>query len=175
MRHRPTPTGTPGNRPGFQAKELPAFPAVTAPWINTLRRLADGPQPVDIDQGDDDPANPYGRQMAERHPHRWSPRWWPITWRLVGWLYALGVIAGSRWHSPGGMRRAYVTLTWRDLRGRRPYVLGWPAWKWHCLLRAHHWPGEPIGLGLCAKCAPCPECGSTVAACPPTCPTREGR
>jgi len=72
-----------------------------------------------------------------------------------------------------------VTLTWRDLCGRRPYVLGWPAWKWHCLLRAHHWPGEPIGLGLCAKCAPCPECGSTVAACPPTCPTRtdtrEGR
>src|SRR6266704_4158592 len=116
MRHRPTPTGTPGNRPGFQAKELPAFPAVTAPWINALRRLADGPQPVDIDQGDDDPANPYGRQMAERHPRRWSPRWWPITWRLVGWLYALGVIAGSRWHSPGGMRRAYVTLTWRDLR-----------------------------------------------------------
>jgi len=110
---------------------------------------------VNIDQGVDNHPAP-DPEVAERYPHRWSPKWWPLTWRLVGWLYALGVIAGSRWHSPGGMRRAYVTVTWRDLRGHCPYVLGWPAWKWHCLLRAHHWPGEYIGLGLCAKCAPAP-------------------
>lgn len=96
---------------------------------------------------------------AERRDHRrhpWAP--WPITHWLASWAYRLGVISGYG-TSYSAVHRGCVGYV--HLRGGHPYVLGWPRWKWTCVLRGHHWPGEFIGFECCGKCVPWPCCGST--------------
>lgn len=97
--------------------------------------------------------------------HSWLPM--KLTQRVVGWLYMLGAISGSS-TSWNGACSACVTSV--SFRGKRPYILGCERWKWSCVFRGHHWPGENIGMDLCGKCAPCPECGTTAACCIPPCP-----
>jgi hypothetical protein len=102
-------------------------------------------------------------ELAERHDrchHAGHGRWrrWQATHKVAGWLYALGVIAGWGINSGVGCNGCVVAVIWRRT-ARRPYLLGVSRESWHCL-RAGHWPGESIGLGLCGKCLPCPGCGS---------------
>ena len=97
------------------------------------------------------------------HSHHWPWRRWQISHRVLGWAYSLGLVAG--WGVSYDAPHCYGCISgrilWRSSRGWPPYVLGWPSWKWGCLLKNRHWPGPFIGLGCCTKCAPCPECGST--------------
>lgn len=83
-----------------------------------------------------------------------------VLWRFTSWLYALGVLSGTGVRTcdryPG--RWCLSSVSWR---GSRPYALGWPTWKWRCVLRMRHWPGEPIGFESCGKCVPWYCCGST--------------
>jgi hypothetical protein len=51
------------------------------------------------------------------------------------------------------------SLHWR---GKRVYILGAHRNTWRCW-RQRHRPGDPIGFGFCAKCMPCPACGSKTA------------
>lgn len=104
------------------------------------------------------------RVLAVPGPRSW--RRWRITRRFDGWGYVLGMFAGGStatdwsgsyvdWIQVSGTRNRWTGRRWRPV-----YVLGWPVDKWRCLLVAHHWPSpHRIGLGMCAKCAPCPECG----------------
>lgn len=89
------------------------------------------------------------------------------SWRILGWLagkaYVLGIIAshgttyGRCEHC--GIGRQYHRPRWR---GRRPYVLGVFTETWGCLLKRHHRRATSyITGGLCTKCLPCPDCGST--------------
>jgi hypothetical protein len=72
-------------------------------------------------------------QHAECGPRGHGRRWRPT--RVTRWL--AGKAYGFEW------------------RGRRPFMLGWPAENWRCLRRGH-WPGERAeGLrGMCVKCCP---------------------
>lgn len=108
--------------------------------------------------------------LSEAHTgctHARHGRWrsWRITFRVSMWMYALGITAGGG-TSYGGGCRGCVTFRFT---GSRPYILGWPDWKWSCLLRQRHWPGDFIGLSACAKCLPCPTCGSRTAGHEPGC------
>jgi hypothetical protein len=103
-------------------------------------------------------------QVRKHRRHRWySNR--VVHW-LFGWAYQLGIVAayGYSWN-----QHCKGCLDYIRVRGRRCYVLGWPTWKWSCLLRSHHWPGDFIGLDSCAKCLPCPTCDSTTAGHEPDC------
>lgn len=84
-------------------------------------------------------------------------------WRVTHWLARQAYASGLAAH--GGTSSWSATHNWclsqvPGIRGRRVYVLWVSVDWWSCLLRRHHVQGEPIGLGLCAKCAPCPGCGS---------------
>lgn len=92
-------------------------------------------------------------------------RRWRITQRTVSRLYALGVVKGSTTKYGGGCRGCVSGVR----PGRNGYVLGWPRWKWRCLLIARHWPGVEVLREMCGKCNPCPGCGS-VADEHPGCP-----
>ncbi|PXY20350.1 hypothetical protein [Prauserella endophytica] len=91
--------------------------------------------------------------------------------RLAQWLasqaYALGIISGYgiTWNGACG-----GCVNGLRFRGRRPYVLGWESWKWGCLLKMRHRPGELIGFGMCGKCLPCPTCNSTTSGHNEGCP-----
>lgn len=87
-------------------------------------------------------------------------RRWKVTGKALGCLYQLGVISGYGNTYSTHCCGCVSAISWKP-SGRRQYVLGWPTDKWRCLLVAHHWPTEPVGLGLCAKCLPCEMCGST--------------
>jgi hypothetical protein len=95
-----------------------------------------------------------------RHARHWPWRRWEITKRLASWAYSMGLVAGygitHDGHCDGCVSGFSV-----GPRARRVYLLGWPAWKWRCLLTQGHWPGQFIGFDRCTKCCPCPECGST--------------
>lgn len=80
--------------------------------------------------------------------------------RILGKLYTLGVIAGYGTTS-GGPTDCRLCISRIHFTGSRPYILGWPDWKWRCLLTRRHWPGEGPFLGMCGKCLPCPDCGTT--------------
>lgn len=92
---------------------------------------------------------------------RWR-RWRVVRW-AVGQLYASGLSSsggGVQWG--GGCDRCLVGgPSWR---GARPYVLWVRRWTWRCL-RAGHRPAERVAFGFCSKCLPCPDCGSSSAAC----------
>lgn len=102
-------------------------------------------------------------------PDDWTPgrRSWR-RWKLTRWLvhtgYRLGVVSASCHSYTGGewLVWAKITGTRRSdgVRARPCYVAGWPVENWRCLLRFHHWPSQhKVGLGLCVKCCPCPDCG----------------
>lgn len=95
-------------------------------------------------------------------PSRWSPRSWRWLHRLLVRLTSLGALGGG-----GSAAWGYGLPTTKygtpRLRGKRHYWLGKPTGWWECLLRGHHWPSpHQVGFGMCAKCAPCPECGKAV-------------
>lgn len=94
------------------------------------------------------------------HSRHGSWRRWKLSHWLASWAYRLGLIAsyGCTWD--GHCNGCMSGFRWR-LTSSRPYVLGWPAWKWGCLLKNRHWPGGYVGFDCCTKCLPCPECGST--------------
>lgn len=94
-----------------------------------------------------------------RHSHHWPWRRWRITSEVHGWLYSLGVVVGGGWTFDGYCRGC---LNGVRFRGKRSYILGKRREWWACLRRGHV-RGEHVGFGLCGKCMPCPDCGSTTA------------
>lgn len=115
--------------------------------------------------------------MVERHhetfPGPWSWRRWSVTSRLALALCASGVTRSGGSMSFDGRdpyRGPIITMpSWRDaLPGERlrPYVLWKADWWWQChvrqglKLRGRHRPERPYALGVCAACAPCPDCGA---------------
>lgn len=100
--------------------------------------------------------------QREARSHRWH-RLVPqkAASKVTGWMYVLGIIT-SRGHTFSS--RHHGCLTSIRFRGKRPYILGWERWKWSCLFKSHHWPGEYIGMDVCGKCAPCMSCGSVTNA-----------
>jgi hypothetical protein len=99
--------------------------------------------------------------------HRGHGRW--RSSGVVKWLaskaYSLGLVAAYGHQYGGGCPGCLSGARWL---GRRSYVLGWSVDNWRCLLRGRHWPGDQVD-GLCAKCAPCPTCGSRKASHNPGC------
>ncbi|MGY1946598.1 hypothetical protein [Nocardia asiatica] len=95
------------------------------------------------------------KQHWFRHPIRGR-----VAARLVGKLRVLGVVS-SYGIQGGGATGCRSCVTGIRFRGKRSYILGWPDWKWRCLLKKRHWPGEEGYFGLCGKCVPCPDCGTT--------------
>lgn len=114
--------------------------------------------------------NEYAKRERERNACRHWPwrRWKAFRW-LVRQAYVLGVIGGSAMSWGNGCDGCVHDLSWR---GSRPYILGWPTWKWWCL-RGGHWPGVEVYAGMCGKCAPCQECGSVDESHRPDCPDGE--
>lgn len=104
----------------------------------------------------------YDKHSTCEHSHHGPWRRWRITkWANLK-AYSLGITGGHGASYGGGCHGCVTRTRWR---GSRSYVLGWPTWKWSCLLRKRHWPGHLVGLGCCTKCLPCPDCGSTSADC----------
>lgn len=90
------------------------------------------------------------------HSHHGPWRRWRATHKAVHWLSLLGVMSGG-WTT----HSAYCAGCISHLRfGGSGYVLGWPKWKWSCVLQGHHWPGVLVFAGTCGKCCPCPGCSS---------------
>jgi hypothetical protein len=100
------------------------------------------------------------------HSHHGTWRRWRITHKVVSRLTRLGVLTGPGFTYSTHCRGCLHGFEW----GPGYYLLGWPRWKWRCLLRARHWPGEEVLSEVCGKCAPCPECGSQRIRCYPDCP-----
>jgi hypothetical protein len=103
-------------------------------------------------------------QEAKAHEgceHALHGRWrrWAVTRRAALRLYALGVSSGHGVAYGRGCQGCVTGFSW----GRSGYVLGWPRWKWRCLLIARHWPGEEVLREMCGKCCPCPGCGSVTS------------
>lgn len=94
------------------------------------------------------------------HSHHGAWRRWKLVNWLSGWAYQLGVLAGYGSNHDGYCNGCLTGFRWRSASGRS-YVLGWPSWKWSCLLKKRHWPGGYVGFDCCTRCLPCPECGST--------------
>lgn len=90
------------------------------------------------------------------HARHWRWRRWRITHKVLSNLYGAGVLRGWGWGYDSHCRGCATGVMW----GRNSYLLGWPRWKWQCLLVARHWPGEEVLAGICGKCNPCPSCGS---------------
>lgn len=86
-------------------------------------------------------------------------------WKIAHWVvrkaYSLGITSNGGCMTWDGYCVGCWRGSWSTFRGRRVYVLGWPTWKWGCVLKNRHWPGQFIGFDSCTKCMPCPECGST--------------
>lgn len=113
----------------------------------------------------------YGAHAGCAHSHHRRWRRWKITGKLADWLYASGLTSsGASWQMNAHCRGCYTMPKWN--RNPRPYVLFVSRNTWRCLLKGHHRPGDPIGFGYCAKCLPCPECGSKTAGHLDGCPER---
>lgn len=77
--------------------------------------------------------------------------------RLAGSAYVLGLASGCSMGWEGGSAET-CNIYWR---GKRCYFLGWPRWKWRCVLKRHHWPtSQTVVFDLCGKCCPWPCCGA---------------
>ena len=101
------------------------------------------------------------RKTIEALKHRTHRRWW--KWGITRWFarhgYSLGIISGSSWGNMCGPCGTVTRLRWR---GSRPYILGVQREAWGCLIKRHHRRATShISAGLCTKCLPCPDCGST--------------
>lgn len=106
-------------------------------------------------------ASAYSDRISrlEHDAHRAWQRW-RITGKLGGWLYTTGITStGASWRMGGHCPGCYTLPKFN--RNRRPYILGVSRETWHCLLRRHHRPSVDRPFGLCTKCFPCAECGST--------------
>ena len=144
----PCPEHAPKDVPGLRLIGCDAEPRCARTWV--------------LDDDGYEPPCPWCVQkaFAEAHEgcgHSHHGRWrrWRVTHWLLMKLYVLGAASsGAKWG--GGCDHCVTHVRW----GRNGYLLGWPRWKWHCLLVARHWPGEEVCAGLCGKCAPCPACGS---------------
>lgn len=114
------------------------------------------------DDGYEPPCPWCARDMAiEAHEgceHSHHGRWrrWRIVHRALSRLYVLGIVKGWSSCYSAYCRGCAAHIHW----GRSGYLLGWPRWKWRCLLVARHWPGEEVLRGMCGKCCPWPCCGS---------------
>lgn len=105
------------------------------------------------------------REDRDRLEHEARHKPWH-RWRLTKWFsrhaYSLGIIAGSCWSN--GCAHGCKTRTTLSWRGRRPYILGVQRETWGCLLKRRHVrTATYVTGGLCSKCCPCPDCGSTAA------------
>jgi hypothetical protein len=116
------------------------------------------------DQWSYSPPCPYCSfdDLQARHAgceHAQHGRWrrWRVTHRLVGWAYVLGLVTASACAWGDGCSHCLTMVRWR---GRRPYILGLYRETWSCLRYGHR--RVDVG-GLCAVCAPCPDCGSQTA------------
>jgi len=104
----------------------------------------------------------YDAHVGCEHSHHRAWRRWRITGKIAGWLYTSGLTSsGGSWRMGGGCPGCWTMPKWN--RRKRPYILWVRREAWRCLLKGHHWPGEPIIFGFCGKCLPCPDCGSTAA------------
>jgi hypothetical protein len=103
----------------------------------------------------DEAAELKRRYHRLRHPLRGR-----LASRIIGKLSALGVVSGYGTQF-GGESGCNWCVTGIRFRGSRSYILGWPTRKWACLLQQRHWPGEGPIFGMCGKCVPCPDCGTT--------------
>lgn len=75
----------------------------------------------------------HARCAHARHG-RWRS-WRPAHW-LVGWLAWLGILAAHGTTSGGGCPGCLTFVRWR---GQRSHILGWPTWKWECVLVLLGW------------------------------------
>lgn len=104
-----------------------------------------------------DAANEAHHGCAHSHHKAW--RRWKITSWLASNLYASGLTSnGGSWQMGGGCMGCVTMPRWN--RNKRVYVLWVRIETWRCLLKMRHFPGDPIGFGMCSKCLPCPTCGS---------------
>jgi hypothetical protein len=123
----------------------------------------------------------------ETFPGKYSWRRWSLTHWFGGQLYVSGLTrcgttSSHSQRDPHGRdpRTFYVyTLpSWKHVlpkRGGRlrPYILWLPNWWWECQIsqgfkiKGRHRPLSPVALGICAACAPCPDCGQPY--CGPEC------
>lgn len=113
--------------------------------------------------------------MADLFDHSNHGAW--RRWRLTHWLarnlYTSGIAASGGGYSYSSECSGCLTSLPRFRRGERPYVL-WVKWgTWRCLFRGRHLPGDHIMWGYCAKCLPCPDCGSKTAGHEDGCPSVE--
>lgn len=102
------------------------------------------------------------RLRCEAEHRRWKS--WRIWSRIASRLYVLGVTSSGGGTSYGrcefcGIGRQQIAPHWR---GKRVYILGKYREWWVCLLKRRHRYAPLRGNfgDLCAKCLPCPECGS---------------
>lgn len=102
---------------------------------------------------------PRQNELVHKAEHR---RWhrWRVTARFARHAYAWGLIAASATHYNGCKDcPKRTTIRWR---GKRSYILGARRETWGCLLKRHHIRTPLVTCrGLCSKCCPCPDCGST--------------
>jgi hypothetical protein len=117
----------------------------------------------------------------ETFPGKYSWRRWEATSKLATFLYVTGITnsgGGTTWCGADPLGMVHHLPGWRTVlpkRGRqlRPYILGKPNWWWECQIeqgfkiKGRHRPLSPVALGICAACAPCPDCGQPY--CGPEC------
>ena len=142
------PEHAPSSVPGLQLVECEAHHPRT--WL-----LADDGYPPPCPWCMAENASKAHEGCAHARHRRW--RRWKATSRALSALYSLGVITGHRVTYDQYCRGCADGIT----LGRNRYLLGWPRWKWRCLLVARHWPGEEIIDGICGKCNPWTCCGSS--------------
>lgn len=152
----PCPDHAPLNVPGLQLVECDASPRHPHVWM--VDSEAYGPPCMSCLYD----AQKEKLDYLQRCRHTWVRRT-RLFRRLARYAYALGIVVGYGTSLGGGQYGHHACTHGFRWRGRRPYVLGWPTWKWSCLLGERHWPGVFVGLNSCAKCLPCPECGSSTS------------
>lgn len=161
--NEPCPDHAPLHVPGLQLVECDATPRHPRTW--TLASEAYPPTCMSCLYADLQKAH---AGCDHTHHGRW--RRWSITRRLAGRAYWLGIIGSYVITHDAHCHGCVSRPRWR---GRRPYALGLQGWQWRCLRRGHR-PREIPGAGMCARCYPCPECGSTTSCFYGGCETTAG-
>lgn len=142
----PCPDHAPVHVPGLELVPCTASPRHPFMWLHACEDLGyGGPECAFCELTAAQQAH-AGCEHA-RHP-AWG-RWW-ITHRLLSHAYVLGIITGHGAIYGSACDGCLTSVRWR---GQRPYVLGWPRWKWVCLRRGH-WPGAEYAPDACARCHP---------------------
>jgi hypothetical protein len=121
--------------------------------------------PVDHDFYPSDCPDCQYASLADAHggcAHSQHRAWrrWKITGKVSSWLYTSGLTpAGGSWQMGNGCHGCQTLPKWN--RNQRVYILFVSRETWHCLLKRHHRPTVDRSFGLCTKCYPCADCGST--------------